>query len=623
MVRAIALFSLVTTNLMLAACSSNGSGNSNKTPVNQQYRGGVNPALVGGGSSDAMLANGNANQVAMQNSGGGTVRAQRVEDPQDVQPPVLGGGATAANSTAPVPGSSFNDYSYDDASGTATSKYTPYNIDPLIIADAQREQQKQMAAAQAAQVAQQAAAAPAPVTQPSTAPAAPAAAAETSVTQSGDTTTYQSTDQSGNSVTVTQNTDAPAPNININGQQTSAPTAPAATTETATAAPTSAPGQFDIINSAKITLVKADDAQWSPGLPHEPATQPILTQLSRADKAAYTDGKFDSIMATIWNAYNSNADLIKGNEEFAKQVRDVHIVGYEKNHVTSYTVAVNIEEDGNWAQLVFNGHRDLGKVLHEIETANAPKAAKAATTKKSTKKNAKVKETEVKDVAHLAAESRTFDLVFDKNSKSAAPLKYHYFAVAHCSDKLFKTCENVIIEIKRLDLNAQNLSAADLKKAKPVAMARIVNRLGAAVITTDAKDQAKSAAHQAFNQLLADSKDKAIMHVWAVAGGPSQAEVIFPKDTPKDDLYFKKALVLRGELVTVPDQSQIMFSVVEGSPEKARDAWFKDKQVQLISNDGGGDLNFKISFGDADESERISVTSNFALTRAPKSEKKQ
>lgn len=615
MVRAIALFSIVTINVMLTACSK-GSSNSNKTtPVNQQFRAG-GPGLIGAAGSDPSLNN---NQVAMQNPAGGTVRTQRVQDPDDVQS--SGSTTTAVPSAAPAPGENFNDYSYDDASGTAASKYyTPHNIDPLIIADAQREQQQQMAAAQAAQAAQVAAAAPAPAAQ-TPAAATPPASADTTVTQAGDVTTYQSADQNGNSVTVSQNSNSPAPDINMNGQQVSAP---AATPDTTTVtAPTSAPGQFDIINSASIKLTKTDDAKWAPGLPHEPAEQPVLTQLSRADKAAYTDGKFDSIMATLWNAYNSNADLLKGNEEFAKQVRDVHIVGYEKNHVTSYTAAINIEEDGNWAQLVFNGHRDMKKVLDAIETANAPKAATKAATKKNAKKNAKAKESEVKDVAHIAAESRTFDLVFDKNSKSQAPLKYHYFAVAHCSDKLFKTCENVIIEVKRLDLAAKDMSVADLKKAKPVAMLRIVNRLGSAVVTVDANDQAKSASHQAFNQFLAGAKDKVMMHTWAVAGGPSQYEVIFAKDTPKDDLYFKKALVIRGELVTTSDQVQEKASVIEGSEKKARDAWFKDKQVQLISNDGGGDLNFKISFSDADETERISVTANFALTRAPKSEKKQ
>lgn len=592
MVRAKALFSILMINVLLTACSKS-SSNPTKTPVNQQLNAGgpgVDPAL-------------NANQVSMQNSGNTTVRTSRVEEPQDAPAPV------ASPSAAPAPGENFSDYNYDEAAGTASGKFTPHNVDPLIIADAQRERQEQMAAAQAAQAAQQAASAPVATAQASAA----AAPADSSPAPADDAST---------STVVAPATSSQAGDVNTPPAVTQAAAAPAQVETIAPAAPTSAPGQFDIINPSSIKLTKVDDPMWTPGLPHEPASQPILTQLSRADKAAYTDGKFDSIMATLWNAYNSNADLLKGNEEFAKQVRDVHFVGYEKGHVTAYTAAINVEEDGNWAQLVFNGRRDLTKVLQEIDAANSSKPAKPSG-KKNSKKNAKNKKDETKDVAHAVVESRTFDLVFDKNSKSQAPLKYHYFAVAHCADKSFRTCENVIIEVKRMDLNAQNLTSAQLKSAKPVAMVRIVNRLGSAIVTSDTKDQAKSAAHQAFNHLLSTSSDKVMMHTWAVAGGPSQFEVIFAKDTPKDDLYFKKALVIKGDLVTVSEQSQEMSSVVEGSQHKARDAWFKNKQVQLVSNDGGGDLNFKISFSDADESERISVTSNFALTRAPKSDKKQ
>lgn len=555
MVRAKALFSILALSVLSSACSKGGSPGKT-TPANQQAK------LNGSGLMDSSLSK---DQGSVQNSGSKTVRAQKVEDL-----PAENDSQTLSPSAAPAPtdNSNYSQYNYDDETGTASVKpgmvaETPWNIDPL-------ERQKAQAEVQAE-------------TQPETPAASPSSADAPASVPSSDDSADSSAQPDTNDQPPVSATDTPT-----NSDTTIVSVGVAPSTD-------SALNQFAAISPEQAGVTRADDPQWMPGLPHDPAAKPVVTFGTRGDGASYTDGKLDSVMSVLWNDYNSNPDLLKGNEEIASQIRDVHIVGSQNGDVTAYTLAVNVDEDGNWTQLVFHGTRDVGTIKAALHKAKAEKTSKSKSQRKG--------------LAHKAAASRTFVLAFDTKSKSQAPLKYKYRATAHCSDKSFLTCDNVALEVKRYDLHAK-------RGTKPLAVAFIVHRQGSAIVTFDMKDQGSSAARQAFDQFLAASGKNALMQTWAVAGGPSKYEVILGADKDPNDLYFKKALVISGQLVTVSDKSEEPANVTDGSKD-ARDAWFKDKRMQLVSNDGGGDLNLKVSFSDANESERISVSSNFALTRAP------
>jgi hypothetical protein len=216
-----------------------------------------------------------------------------------------------------------------------------------------------------------------------------------------------------------------------------------------------------------------------------------------------------------------------------------------------------------------------------------------------------------------------------------------------CSDKEIHSCENAVIELGRFDLHAEN-------HAKPIAKAFIVHRLGSAVVTFNHEESA-AGNHLLFNKFLAgtthkiclseektakgadktklksicpqnnktvNGADDIMMRTWAVAGGAAKYEIIFASAHDDKDVYFSQSLVWSGDLVMVAENANET-AVVTDRAHSGRDAWFKDKSIQLVNSDGAGALNFKLSFDDPAEEERISVVSNFAASKAPKLKKKQ